>query len=78
MNESDRTRSSTRGLLGAAVFAVLPFLAGCLSLDRDPNELAVGATAPDFRLQSEEGRAVALADLRAQGRPVLVFYRGDW
>jgi peroxiredoxin len=38
----------------------------------------VGATAPDFTLPHQLGRAVRLADRLAQGPVVLAFYRGDW
>ncbi len=37
----------------------------------------VGDLAPDFTLESADGRSVRLQDLR--GRPLaLVFYRGGW
>jgi cytochrome oxidase Cu insertion factor (SCO1/SenC/PrrC family) len=36
------------------------------------------AIAPDFALPDQDGRTVALADLRAHGPVVVVFYRGHW
>ncbi len=48
------------------------------SLDKDRAEIAVGARAPTFRLESAAGGEVSLADLAARGTPVLVFYRGHW
>ena len=40
--------------------------------------LDVGSAAPDFTLPQHAGGTVALADLRAKGPVVVVFYRGDW
>jgi peroxiredoxin len=40
--------------------------------------VAVGATAPDFRLPDQLGHEVRLADRLAAGPVVLAFYRGDW
>lgn len=40
--------------------------------------LGVGETAPDFTLEDQRGRKVALSDARAKGPVVLVFYRGYW
>ncbi len=37
-----------------------------------------GQSAPDFTLPDALGRAVALADLRAKGPVVLLWYRGGW
>lgn len=39
---------------------------------------AVGAQAPDFRLPDARGGEVELAELRARGPVVVVFYRGPW
>jgi hypothetical protein len=36
------------------------------------------AKAPDFVLEDEEGKKVALADLLSTGVAVVVFYRGYW
>lgn len=35
-------------------------------------------TAPDFTLKDENNNAVSLADARAEGPVLLVFYRGFW
>ncbi|MBE7507729.1 MAG: redoxin domain-containing protein [Planctomycetia bacterium] len=35
-------------------------------------------TAPDFTLKDENNNAVSLADARARGPVLLVFYRGFW
>ena len=40
--------------------------------------LGVGETAPDFTLEDQRGRKVALSEARAKGPVVLVFYRGYW
>ena len=38
---------------------------------------AVGESAPDFTLEDQEGRSVALANFRGRKNVVLVFYPGD-
>lgn len=40
--------------------------------------VGVGDIAPDFALEDEQGRKVALADARGKEPVVLVFYRGYW
>ena len=40
--------------------------------------LAVGDRAPAFTLPDALGRPVSLADLRANGPVVVIFYRGEW
>lgn len=40
--------------------------------------LRAGATAPDFALPNQDGTTVRLADLRADGPVIVVFYRGGW
>jgi len=42
------------------------------------NILSVGAKAPQFELQIQDGRLVPSADLFAKGRLVLCFIRGRW
>jgi len=42
------------------------------------NALKVGDKAPDFTLNDQDGNAVALKDLLADGPAVLTFYRGVW
>ncbi|MCO5164763.1 MAG: hypothetical protein M9894_00135 [Planctomycetes bacterium] len=58
-------------------------LQGCgwYYLQPDPNLVATAAPAPDFSLPAGSGDVapvVSLADLRARGHVVLVFYRGHW
>jgi hypothetical protein len=63
-------------LLGLAVA-----VSGCLSLRRDPHELAVGApapAAPPGALLGVDGKPVDLAALAPGKLPVLAFYRGHW
>ncbi len=68
-----------RGLLVLAL-VLLSGAPGCswYFLERDPAELALRAPAPAFSLRTAAGPAVSLADLREQGNPLLVFYRGHW
>jgi peroxiredoxin len=40
--------------------------------------LPVGAKAPQFELQDQDGRPVSFSDLLAEGRLVLCFIRGRW
>ena len=42
------------------------------------NSLPVGASAPEFTLTDQNDRPVSSADLLANGRLVLCFYRGRW
>ena len=44
----------------------------------DLNRIQAGQPAPDFTLESLEGRPVMLSDFRGKKRVVLVFYRGHW
>ncbi len=60
----------------ALLAAVLTTATGCLSLKRDPREIALGARAPEPALLSTEGKPFPLGTLRGRGKPVLVFYRG--
>jgi cytochrome oxidase Cu insertion factor (SCO1/SenC/PrrC family) len=40
---------------------------------------APGARAPEFKLKDQNGREVALSELRKKGNVALVFYRSaDW
>ena len=43
-----------------------------------PDALELGLTAPDFVLPRAGGGSSALAQARAQGPVVIVFYRGHW
>ncbi len=44
----------------------------------DTGRVAVGDTAPDFRLESYEGPVVRLSQFRGARDVLLVFYRGHW
>jgi cytochrome oxidase Cu insertion factor (SCO1/SenC/PrrC family) len=44
----------------------------------DLNRIQIGQAAPDFTLDSLDGRPITLSDFRGKGRVVLVFYRGHW
>lgn len=50
----------------------MPILSWLLS-----EPLAVGESAPDFILEDQDGRSVALADFRGRKNVILVFYPGD-
>ncbi|HTJ83116.1 MAG TPA: hypothetical protein VL400_15460 [Polyangiaceae bacterium] len=63
-----------RTLLGA--IPLLSMSAGCLST-RGPS-VPQGAKAPDFDLESHDGRRVSLDSLVANGPAVVIFYRGFW
>lgn len=64
-----------------AVFCALPLLSGCAFyfLEKDPNEIALGATAPEFSLaQAFSSEEKSLSQLKEEGQVLLVFYRGYW
>ncbi|GBD33626.1 MAG: hypothetical protein KatS3mg081_1757 [Gemmatimonadales bacterium] len=44
----------------------------------DLDRVKVGAPAPDFTLESLDGRYITLSGFRGQKNVVLVFYRGYW
>ncbi len=44
----------------------------------DTGRVRVGASAPDFRLESMTGDTVRLSGYRGSRNVVLVFYRGHW
>jgi peroxiredoxin len=44
---------------------------------RDAQAIKVGATLPEFRLESQEGQVVSSASFKAQPH-LLLFYRGNW
>lgn len=59
--------------------AVLVFrLSGCMSLERDPHELTLGASVPTVTVQQPTGEVVELGSLAGDGSLVLVSYRGRW
>ncbi len=43
-----------------------------------PQALGIGDTVPDFSATNPQGQDIVLAELRAQGPVVIVFYRGHW
>ena len=74
-------RTRPRLLLGIGLLSLLGIataLGACGSLERDANELAVGAAVPQAELLDTEGRPYSLASLNPKGLRVLVFYRGAW
>lgn len=44
----------------------------------DLERIQAGQRAPDFSLESAEGKTVTLSDFRGKKNVVLVFYRGYW
>ena len=44
----------------------------------DPERVAVGTLAPDFRLETLEGDTLGLSEFRGKKDVILVFYRGWW
>lgn len=44
----------------------------------DLNRVQAGQPAPDFTLETADGRQVTLSEFRGHQRVVLVFYRGQW
>jgi hypothetical protein len=67
-----------RRRLGQALFAASALLAlGACLHTRGPS-IPLAAAAPDFTLQSHEGKEVSLSGLLKTGPAVLVFYRGYW
>ncbi len=44
----------------------------------DTGRVSVGATAPDFTLETKDGATVTLSQFRGKKTVVLVFYRGHW
>ena len=44
----------------------------------DPERIAVGTEAPDFRLESYRGETLSLSEYRGKREVLLVFYRGAW
>ena len=40
--------------------------------------VAVGEMAPDFTLESHQGKKITLSEAREKSPVVLVFYRGYW
>ena len=44
----------------------------------DTGRVRVGASAPDFTLESKDGGTVTLSQFRGKKNIILVFYRGHW
>ena len=44
----------------------------------DLERIKIGDPAPDFTLQSQDGKNISLSDYRGKKNVVLVFYRGHW
>ena len=44
----------------------------------DLTRIKIGAEAPDFTLEDQDGKAVTLSNYRGKKSVVLVFYRGYW
>src|SRR5262245_44211778 len=44
----------------------------------DLGRVAMGSPAPDFTLESKDGKTVTLSSFRDRKNVVLVFYRGHW
>lgn len=44
----------------------------------DLERVLVGAVAPDFNLEDEQGNPLTLSQFRDKKNVVLVFYRGHW
>ena len=44
----------------------------------DLNRVKIGEVAPDFTLETAEGKTLTLSDFRGKKSVVLVFYRGYW
>jgi len=68
-------------LLAGALLAANPPLGPKDGLDLPPADLSrvqAGQRAPDFTLETTEGRPVTLSDFRGSKRVVLMFYRGHW
>ncbi len=61
--------------------AVVTLLGGvlwtCTTLDRDPNERALGTKAPTIALVTSAGQPFSW-DALGDRTPVFVFYRGRW
>lgn len=44
----------------------------------DLNRIKIGESAPDFTLEDQDGKPIALSDYKDKKTVVLVFYRGYW
>jgi len=63
---------------------VLIVLAAIFATAQTPNlaqrdrPVSVGEVAPDFTLEDQNGKKLALSETRGKSPVVLVFYRGYW
>lgn len=65
--------------LALAVLGLMVFSNTVQAQDSKLGGLAVGAKAPDFALNDQDGKKHALSDLLKRGKVALVFYRSaDW
>ncbi|MFO0972075.1 MAG: hypothetical protein U1A27_01370 [Phycisphaerae bacterium] len=73
-------RLRTRLIVGVNTLLLLAFAFMFFVMARLPAAPATAAlsTAPDFTLPDHTGRMVSLAEARAAGPTLLVFYRGFW
>lgn len=60
------------------VWALLLLTSLNLSGQEKPEGLFINSKAPDFRAKDQNGKEVALKDIRKKGPVVLIFYRGYW
>ena len=73
--------NKTTALCAAVLFAGSALAATAADVPASAEEvqpLLIGAQAPEATVQSLEGTDVALKDILAKQRSVLVFYRGGW
>lgn len=66
------------GTLQAQVTPPLGPRDGPLTPATDLDRVKVGDMAPDFTLESLDGRRITLSSYRGNKNVVLVFYRGHW
>lgn len=67
-----------RRLMAVGVLVLMGPGCGWYYLEPDPAEVPTGVAAPPFTLARAGGGQTSLEQLRAEGHPVLVFYRGKW
>ena len=73
--------NKTTALCAAALFAGSALAATAAEVPASAAEvqpLLIGAQAPEATVQALDGTDVALKDILAKQRSVLVFYRGGW
>lgn len=56
----------------------LTILCGVMVAQNRTSPVAVGEMAPDFTLESHQGKRITLSEARSKSPVVLVFYRGYW